>query len=105
MKVVEEIPLKIGQALIQSGKLIMPVSFVAYLLVRWLEHFWGWKTSYAVGAKAAWYLLAGMLTFEGNFYVGTIVGYICFIEAWDLFLTFRKGSLERKQKYKYSKTI
>jgi len=97
--------LRIGHVLVHAGKGIIPFSFMSYCFVRWLEHFWGWKTSIAVGAKAVWYCLAGLLTFQGDVFVGTIVGYVCFIEAWDHALSYRRGYLERKRRYTFSSTM
>jgi hypothetical protein len=101
----EEMLHNLGGLLVAIGRTVMPFSFAGYFLVRWLEHFWGWRTSMAIGAKGLWYCLAGILVFTGDIYVETVVGYICFIETWDYVLSFRRGCLERKNKYKYSSTL
>lgn len=96
----------IGNFLQHLGFIILPYSFWAFCLTRWLEHFWGWKTSMSVGGKAIWYFLAGLLTFQGdNINLVVVVGYICFIEFWDNFLKYRQGCLDRKGKYRFSSNL
>ncbi len=84
--------LSISDTLINLGMAILPYSFGFYLPVRFLEFVW--QKGYTKLVKGIWYFCLGMTYVIGSPDSDTIVMYICFIEAIDLFF----AQLESKKK-------
>lgn len=79
---------EIGERLTEIGLAIIPYSFALYFPVRLVEHLMRW--GYTRLVKAIWYLALGVGYVTADLRVEVIVGYICFIEAWDLLLEQRE---------------
>lgn len=74
---------ELGESIFQLGVIVLPVSFGAFFLLRLLIFVWN-KKDYQLLIKALWYLIAGMGTFAQWAELNMILGYIAFIEAYDL---------------------
>lgn len=79
--------------LTQLGLQVLPYSFAMYFPVRWLEYIW--DKGYARLVKSLWYLALGLTYAAGTVGRKTIVTYICFIEACDLFFQQREVGRDR----------
>jgi len=75
---------EVGQRFTQLGYLIMPYSFAAYFLFRWLEYRWSRTPSPMV--KGIWYAALGVALLGRDVNQSAIVMNLCFIEAWDLII-------------------
>jgi len=73
----------LGQSLTELGLTLIPFSFAVYFPYRWLEFFW--QMGYSKLIKGIWYLCMGTMYISNNIEINTVVTYVCFIEAWDLF--------------------
>jgi len=87
---------KLGESIFQLGVMILPVSFYAFLVFRFLLYVWRWKGRYELLIKVLWYLIAGIATFEQLAELTMILGYIAFIEAYDHLFQFMEKRREEK---------
>ncbi|MGI6625535.1 MAG: hypothetical protein ACOX57_08970 [Limnochordia bacterium] len=83
-----------GEAIFQLGVWFLPVSFFTFLLLRPLVYLWNRSGTELL--KAIWYLSAGMGTFGNWVELDMILGFIAFIEAYDL--VFRHLENRRQSK-------
>jgi len=81
--------------LTQLGLQVLPYSFAMYFPVRWLEYIW--DKGYTRLVKGLWYLALGLTYVAGTVGAETIVTYICFIEACDLFFQQREVGRDRRR--------
>lgn len=84
-----------GEWFTELGFIIIPYSFAVYFPLRLLEYLWGKRYSSLI--KSLWYLALGMLYIGEHVKVELVVTYICFIEAWDLFLEHVGHNEERRK--------
>ena len=87
----------------------VPIGFLLYMIFRWVYHFYGFKQHDGLlSIKALWYLIAGFLTLSQSsivqFNLSIIIAFICFMEFWDNWLTYRRNKLEGEGKYKSKST-
>lgn len=85
-----------GNQITNIGYYFIPVSFVAYLIIRPLEYVW--KKSYSKITKSIWYLSLGSGLLTSDHRVELIVMLLAFIESYDLFFQH----FEDKRKLKAS---
>jgi len=84
----------ISKSLTEMGLSLIPFSFAGYFPYRWLEYFW--QKGYSKLIKGIWYLCMGTMYVSSSIEVNTVITYICFIEAWDLFFEQLEKSRARK---------
>ena len=89
--------------LTQLGLQVLPYSFAMYFPVRWLEYIW--DKGYTRLVKGLWYLALGLTYVAGTIGAETIVTYICFIEACDLFFQQREVGRERRRAARAGKNV
>ena len=86
---------EIGKYLTELGLEILPYSFFAYFIVRWLEY--KWRCSYTTKlVKSIWYLTLGLAYVAGGIHTDLVVMFICFIEAFDLFMNYIEDKRQNK---------
>ena len=89
---------QIGELITNLGLRILPYSFAIYFPFRWLEYIW--KHGYTRLVKGIWYFALGVTYLTDRVGIDTLVMYICFIEAWDLYFQQKEINIERKNKAK-----
>ena len=88
--------IELGEWLKDLGMSILPYSFAIYLPIRWLEYLW--NQGYTRTVKAVWYIALGLtLLSSDDVKAETIVIFICFIEACDLFFQQLEIGRERNK--------
>ena len=85
---------EIGKYLTELGLEILPYSFFAYFIVRWIEY--KWRYSYTKLVKSIWYLALGLTYVAGSIHTDFVVMFICFIEAFDLFINYIEDKRQNK---------
>ena len=92
--------IEIGQKLQSLGNLIqnlgykiMPISFIAYFILRLLELRWE-KKHISKLVKALWYLAVGIGTSDGDIRVEQLVVMMIFFDAFDSFIEYK---IEKKE--------
>lgn len=55
----------VGDSLINLGVIITPVSFLAYLVLTFLQYMWR-RPHYTKAVKVVWYLVVGIGEFSGD---------------------------------------
>ncbi|MEB1806613.1 MAG: hypothetical protein LPK26_04770 [Bacillaceae bacterium] len=88
----------IGEIITKIGLYLIPFSFWGFIIIRPLFYFWQFHGIKLI--KALWYVSAGIATFEGYAELDMILGFIAFIEAWDLFFQY----LDKKREQKIEKS-
>lgn len=80
---------EIGLMLENLGYKIMPLSFIAYFIVRLLEYKWGNKKISKLG-KSIWYIAIGIGSLDGDIRVEQLVTMMVFFDALDSFLEYKE---------------
>ncbi|MGE8207819.1 hypothetical protein ACQKP0_25465 [Heyndrickxia sp. NPDC080065] len=88
------IMIEIGEKITNVGFSIIPYSFFAFLLIRFLEFMWRLKISKII--KSIWYLSIGLSMLFGDPRIDTIVMLVAFIEAFDLLFQFLEDKRSNK---------
>jgi hypothetical protein len=87
---------ELGESIFQLGVMLLPTSFWAFIILRFLLYFWRWENRYELLIKVLWYSIAGIATFEQLAELTVILGYIAFIEAYDHLFQFMEKRREEK---------
>jgi hypothetical protein len=86
---------QLGERITDLGFRIIPYSFITYIPYRWLEY--KWQFGYTRLVKSIWYLALGISYLFNRVGIDTLIMYICFMEAWDLFFQQKEKNLNMKQ--------
>lgn len=87
--------MNLGESLTKLGLYITPLSFIAYLIMSYLQYKWN-KIHYTKAVKSIWYLAVfiGEITQDSRFYL--LVTLMIFMDCTDSFFEF----LEERRSYK-----
>lgn len=88
----------LGNLIQDLGYKIMPLSFIAYFILRILELRWQ-KKHISKLVKGLWYLAIGISTLDGDIRVEQLVVMMIFFDAFDSFIEYRLG--EKKNSWSY----
>lgn len=85
----------IGHIIENIGYSIMPISFIAYFILKILEFKWN-KKGYSSLAKSIWYIVVGMGTLDGDIRVEKLVIMMIFFDAFDSFIEYKEEKRKSK---------
>lgn len=94
MKDLLEIIESTGQAIQNVGYRIMPLSFIAYFIVKTLEFKWN-KKGYSSLAKSIWYIAVALGTLDGDIRVERLIIMMIFFDAFDSFMEYKEEKRKR----------
>ncbi|WP_460269049.1 hypothetical protein [Clostridium botulinum] len=85
---------EIGYIIQNIGYKIMPISFIAYFILKILELKWN-KKGYSSLGKSIWYIAVAIGTLDGDIRVEKLVIMMIFFDAFDSFMEYKE---EKKKK-------
>lgn len=80
----------LGAAIENIGYKIMPLSFLTYFILSYLEYRWN-TTNYSKLAKAIWYIAVGIGTLEGDIRIESLITMMIFFDAFDSYMEYKRG--------------
>ncbi|NFC76740.1 hypothetical protein EXM99_08265 [Clostridium botulinum] len=86
---------EIGYIIENIGYNIMPISFIAYFILKILEFKWN-KKGYSSLAKSIWYIVVGISTLDGDIRVEKLVIMMIFFDAFDSFIEYKEENRKSK---------
>lgn len=91
-----ELMMKLGETLTEIGLYVTPISFIAYLILSYLQYIW-YKIHYSKAVKSLWYLAVfiGEITQDARFYV--LVLLMIFMDCTDSLFEFLEERREAKK--------
>ena len=90
--------INIGEAMQSFGYFVMPLSFVAYLIMTFLQYAWR-KIHYTKGIKVVWYLAVALGESTNNKRIASVVIIMVYMDAIDSLFEFLEEKRELKNSF------